>query len=99
MARSNYNKTEKRPEKIILWRRHHLRLDVAVRKEKSPCRHANEVADAVVVVLIFNRATIEKMIPPCPLAVAREEEINPQYQETWYEETLTLRTRSNRKTY
>ena len=98
MARSNHNKTKKRPEKIILWRRHHLRLDVTVRKEKSPCHHAEKVVDTVVVALIFNRAVVEKTNPPCLLAVA-EEEINPQYQETWYEETLTLRTRSNRKTY
>ena len=40
---------EKRPEKIIPWRRHNLRLDVAVRKEKSPCRHAEKVVDVVVV--------------------------------------------------
>jgi hypothetical protein len=37
-------------------------------------------ADAVVVVLIFNKAAIEKTIPPCPLAIAGEEEkeIKPQ---------------------
>jgi hypothetical protein len=36
---------------------------------------------------------VEKMIPSCPVAVNGEEEekINPQYQETWYEETLTLK--------
>ena len=59
MARSNHNKTEKKPEKIIPWQRYHLRLDVAVRKEKSPCRRADEVVDAVVVALIFNRAAGE----------------------------------------
>jgi hypothetical protein len=69
---------------------HHLHLDVAVRKEKSSCRHADEVADAVVV-LIFNSATMEKTIPPCPLVVAGEEEkkINVYCKEIWYEETLT----------
>jgi len=81
MARSNYNKAEKRPEKIILWRRHHLRLDVTIRKEKSTCRHAEEVVDTVAVALIFNRAAIEKTNPPYLLAVAEEEkEINHQYQ-------------------
>jgi len=38
-------------------------------------------ADAVVVALIFNRATMEKTIPPYPIAIAGEE-INPQYQKT-----------------
>jgi hypothetical protein len=32
VARFNHNKMKKRSEKIILWRRHHLRLDVAVPK-------------------------------------------------------------------
>jgi hypothetical protein len=32
----------------------------------SPCRHAGEVVDAVVVALIFNKAVMEKMIPPYP---------------------------------
>ena len=70
---------EKRPEKIIPWRRHNLRLDVAVRKEKSPCRHAEKVVDGVVVALIFNRAAMEKTDPPYHLVVAGEEEekINP----------------------
>ena len=99
MARSNHNKTEKRPEKIILWRRHHLRLDVVVRKEKPPCCRADKVVDVVVVVLIFNRAVMEKNDSILPLAIAREEEINPQYHETWHEETITLRTRYTRKTY
>ena len=42
---------------------------------------------------------MEKTIPPCPLAVAGEveEEINPQNQETWHGETLTLKTRSTGK--
>jgi hypothetical protein len=66
VARSNHNKTEKRLEKIILWWRHHLHLDIAVWKEKSPYHHADEVADAVVVTLIFNRAVMEKIIPSCP---------------------------------
>jgi hypothetical protein len=54
-------------------------------KKKSPCRHAGEVADAVVVTLIFNRGVMEKTIPPRSFAVAREEEIDPQYQKnlTW----------------
>ena len=55
---------------------------VAVRKEKYPYRHAEEVVDAIVVALIFNRAAMEKTNPPYPLAVAGEDEINPQYQET-----------------
>jgi hypothetical protein len=65
---------EKRPEKIITWRRYHLCLDITVRKEKSPCRHADEVADAVAVAFIFNRAAVEKTIPPCLLAIAGEEQ-------------------------
>jgi hypothetical protein len=33
---------------------------------------------------------MEKTIPLCPLAVTgEEEEINLQYQETWYGKTLT----------
>ena len=74
---------EKRPEKIILWHWRHLRLDIAVRKEKSRCRHTGDDADAVVIALIFNRATMEKTIPPRSLAIAGEEgEINFQKQET-----------------
>jgi hypothetical protein len=53
MTRSNHNKTEKRPKKIIPWQQHYLRFDVTAQKEKSSCRHAGEVADAVVVALIF----------------------------------------------
>jgi hypothetical protein len=68
MVRFNHNKTKKRPEKIIPWRRYHLRLDVTVRKAKSPCRQADEVADAVVA-LVFNRDAMEKMNPSCPLTV------------------------------
>jgi hypothetical protein len=74
VARSNHNKTKKRPEKIIPWRRHHLRLDATVQKQKSPCRHVDEDADAEVVVLIFNGAVIEETIPPFPFIVAGEEE-------------------------
>jgi hypothetical protein len=90
LVRSNHNKTEKRPEKIIPWRRYHLRHDVAVRKAKSPCLQAKEVANTIVA-LIFHRAAMEKTNSPCPLAVAVEEdeEINPQNQETWHGETLT----------
>ena len=72
MARSNHNKIEKRLKKIIPWRRHHLRLDVAVRKQKSSCRHIDEDADAEVV-LIFNGAALEKPIPPLSFTVAGEE--------------------------
>jgi hypothetical protein len=95
VARSNHSKTEKRPEKIIPWRRHHLRLDAAVRKQKSPCGHVDEDADANVVALIFNGAAMEKMNPPFPFTVARnkeKEEIKLQYQIIWHEETLTLMT-------
>ena len=99
MVRSNHNKMEKRPEKTISWWQHHLHIDVVVQKSKYPCCHAEKVVNTVVVALIFNRAAMEKTNPSCLLAVVEEEEINPQYQETWYEETLTLRTRSNRKTY
>ena len=90
---------EKRTKKIIPWRRHHLRLDVAVRKDNSPCRHADEVADAIVVALIFNRLAMEKTVPPYPLAVAgkEEEEINLPNQEIWHGEALTLKTRSTEK--
>jgi hypothetical protein len=42
--------------------------------KKTPCRHTGEDADAVVVALISNRAAMEKMIPPCPLAIAGEDE-------------------------
>ena len=93
------SKMKKRSEKIIPRRRYHLRLDVAVRKEKSPCRHADEVVDATFVVLIFSRAAMEKTIPPCPLAIVGEkkEEINPRYQETWHGEIITPKTRSTRK--
>ena len=82
MAKSNHDKTEKRPKKIILWRRHHLYLDVAVRKERSPCRQDGEVADAVVVALISSRAVMEKTISPFPFTVTgEEEEMNHQYQQ------------------
>jgi hypothetical protein len=74
VARSKNNKIEKRPEKIIPWRRHHLRLDAAVRKQKSSCRHIEEDVDAEVVALIFNVATMKKTIPPFPFTVAGEEE-------------------------
>jgi hypothetical protein len=84
VVRSNHNKTEKRLEKIIPWQQHHLRLgDVAVRKSNSPCRHAEEVADAVVVTLIFVRVTMEKPNPPYLFTIARKEETNQQYKETW----------------
>jgi hypothetical protein len=74
VARSNHNKTEKKPKKIIPWRQHHLRLDATVRKQKSPCRHVDEDDDTEVIALIFNGATMEKMIPPFPFTVAGEEE-------------------------
>ena len=81
MATSNHNKTEKRPEKIISWRRHDLRLDAAVRKQKSTCRHVDEDGDAEVVAHIFNGAAIEKTISPFPFTIAgEEEEIKLQYQ-------------------
>jgi hypothetical protein len=71
---------EKRPEKIIPWRQHHLQLDVAIRKERSSCRQAGEVASAVVVVLIFSRGATEKTIPSFAFTVIEEEEeINSQY--------------------
>jgi hypothetical protein len=95
VARSNHSKTEKRPEKIIPWRRHHRHLDAAVRKQKSPCGHVDEDVDANVVALIFNGAAMEKMIPPFPFTVARDEEkeeIKLQYQIIWHGETLTLMT-------
>jgi hypothetical protein len=83
---------EKRPEKIIPWQRHHLRIDVAVRKPKSLCRQGEEVVDTIVA-LIFHRAAMEKTNPPCPIAVAGEEEkeISPQYKETRHGETLLLK--------
>jgi hypothetical protein len=31
--------------------------------------NTGEVADVIIVVLIFNRVAMEKTIPPCPLAV------------------------------
>jgi hypothetical protein len=49
---------------------------------KSPCHQIGE-ADTIVVVRIFNKATMKKTIPPYHLTVAGEEEkINPQNQET-----------------
>ena len=87
MARSNHNKTKKRPEKIIPWRQHHLRLDAAVRKQRSPCRHVDEDSDAEVVALVFNEAAMEKTIPPFSFTIAGEEEkeeIKLQYQEIWH---------------
>jgi hypothetical protein len=80
VAKSNHNKTEKRSEKIISWWRHHLRLDAAVRKQKSPYRHVDEDADTEVITLIFNAAPIEKTIPPFPFTVVGEEEIKLQCQ-------------------
>jgi hypothetical protein len=100
VAKSNHNKTEKRPEKIIPWRRHHLRLDATVRKQKSSCRHVDEDADTDVVALIFNGAAMEKTIPPFFFTVdgdEEKEEIKLQYQVIWHGETLTLMTRSTRK--
>jgi hypothetical protein len=100
VVRSNHSKTEKRPEKIIPWQRHHLRLDAAVRKQKSPCHHVDEDADTNVVALIFNGAAMEKTIPPFPFTVVRDEEkkkIKLQYQVIWHGETLTLMTRSTEK--
>jgi len=91
VARSNHNKTEKRLEKIILWLQHHLRLDAAVWKQKSPCHHVDEDVDAEVVVLIFNRAAMEKPIPPLSFTVAGEKEkIKLQYQKIWHGKKLTL---------
>jgi hypothetical protein len=100
VARSNHSKTEKRPEKIIPWWRHHLRLDAVVWKQKSLRRHVNEDADANVVALIFNGAAMEKTISLFPFTVARDEEkkeIKLQYQVIWHGETLTLKTRSTEK--
>jgi hypothetical protein len=51
---------KKKPKKFILRRQHHLRLDVTIQKEESPCCHADEVADAIIVALIFNSAAMEK---------------------------------------
>jgi len=83
---------ERRPEKLITC------LDVATRKERSLCRHAGEVVDAIVVALIFNRAAMKKTISLCPLTITgEEEEINPHHQrKTWHRETLTLRSQSTR---
>jgi hypothetical protein len=82
VARSNHNKTDKRLEKIIPWWQHHLRLDAAVRKQKSPCRHVEEDADAEVVALIFNGAAMEKTISPLSFTITGEEKekIKLQYQ-------------------
>jgi hypothetical protein len=76
VVRSNHNKTEKRPEKIIPWWRYHLRLDVTVQKPNSTCRHAEEVVAAVAVALIFIRIVMEKPNLPYLLVVAEKEEIN-----------------------
>jgi hypothetical protein len=61
-----------------------ISVDALIRTTKSPCRHAEEDVDAVVINLIFNRTAMEKTNPPCPLTVAgkeeeeeEEEEINP----------------------
>jgi hypothetical protein len=68
VARCNHDKTKKRLEQIIPWRRYHLHLDVVVWKEMSLCRHAGKVAETVVVALIFNIVAMEKTIPPFPFA-------------------------------
>jgi hypothetical protein len=65
----------------------------------SSCPHAEEVVGAAVVALIFIRAAMEKSKPSYSLAIIgkEEEEINLHYQETWHEETLTLKDSINWK--
>jgi hypothetical protein len=75
VVRSNHNKTEIRLEKLFHGGDIISRLDVTVWKTKSPCCHAEKVADTIVADLIFNRA-MEKTNSLCPLAVA-EEKIDP----------------------
>ena len=89
MIGSNHDKTGKGSENFIPWRRHHPRLHVAVQKPNSPCRH--EVVD--VTAATFTGTAMERPNPPYLLAVAgkEEEETDPQYQNNWYEETLTLK--------
>jgi len=40
--------------------------NVAVRKNKSSCCHAEEIIDVIVITLIFNRGAMEKTNPPYP---------------------------------
>jgi hypothetical protein len=44
---SNRDKTEKWPAKFIPWRRHHLHLNVVIRKPKSPCHRFKKVNDTM----------------------------------------------------
>jgi hypothetical protein len=67
---------EKRLEKIIPWQQYHLCLDVVVRKSNSACHHAKEVADTIVVILIFIRVATEKPDPFYLFAVTEKEEKN-----------------------
>jgi hypothetical protein len=72
MIGHNHNKIEKRLEKFIPQRKHHLRLDVTVSKPNSPCYHAKEVVDIITVVIIFIEPAIERPNPPFLLIVVRE---------------------------
>jgi hypothetical protein len=65
----NHDKMEKWPEKIIPQRRHHLCLDVAVRKPKSPCRSSKKVVD-VDAATTFIGAAMEKTNSPYLFTVA-----------------------------
>jgi hypothetical protein len=68
----------KRPEKIIPWQQHHLRLGVTVPKPNSLCRHADE---AVVVALMFITVAMEKPnLLYLPVVAEEEEKTNLQYQ-------------------
>jgi hypothetical protein len=57
---------EKRPEKIYYMAATSFPPNVVVRKENSLCHHVDEVVNAIVAALIFNRTTIDKTIPPYP---------------------------------
>ena len=74
MVGSNHDKTEKWPEKIILRRRHHPRLNDAIRKPNSPCRRSKQVADTIDAATFFIGAAMERLKPSYFSTVAGEEE-------------------------
>jgi hypothetical protein len=78
---------EKRPKKFIPWQ-HHPHLDVTVQKPNSLCHHAKDVADIVVVVIIFIEGDMERPTSHFLPAIVgeEEEEPNPQYHKTWHVE-------------
>ncbi|GJN24163.1 hypothetical protein PR202_gb11887 [Eleusine coracana subsp. coracana] len=79
-----------RLENFIPRQQHHLCLDVAVRKPKSPCRHDTKVVDDVAAAIIFIDAAMERPNPPFILDETGEkkEEINSQCRKLDMEKNL-----------